>query len=91
MIGMRQVVVEFVAVFAAVARGVARAVRVLVEAVEGLFWLAAVAGVLYLALTIAVRQGAAPGLAPLLGWVDRHAAAVAAWVGRLYHATKRKG
>lgn len=95
MIVVRQVVVEFVAVFAAVARGVARAVRGLAEAVEGLFWLAAVLGVLYLALVVAVRQGAAPGLAPLLAGIDAHAAAVAAWVGHLYHAVhpvhQRKG
>lgn len=51
---VRQVVVEFVAVLSAAARGVARAGRVLAEAVAGLFWLA-LGGLLLVAGLVAVH------------------------------------
>lgn|GEM_PF-4132757 len=75
----RKVFAEVWLTLAAIARGIGRTVRVVAEVAEGLVWLCAVAGVLYLALTIAVRQGAAPGLAPVLQWINAHAVAVLAF------------
>lgn len=77
---VRQVVREVAAAVGAVLRGLWVAVRFIAEAVEALFFLAVVAGVLYLALAIAVRLGAAPSLAPALAWVDTHAVLALAWV-----------
>lgn len=77
---VRQVVREVAAAVGAVLRGLWVAVRFAVEAVEALFFLAVVAGVLYLALAIAVRLGAAPSLAPALAWANTHAVLALAWV-----------